>query len=113
LVTLEAFRSVPSAGILPRWYLNSAHVAGDHGAAGEPGGVRILPGLLPGSQSALLDRPGQDHGAGTDPDRTSVHADAGVSDGRHLWGIILPQVASPIAVFVFKQFLDGIPRDLE
>ena len=29
------------------------------------------------------------------------------------WGIILPQVASPIAVFIFKQYFDGIPRELE
>jgi multiple sugar transport system permease protein len=29
------------------------------------------------------------------------------------WGIILPQIASPIAVFIFKQFFDGIPHELE
>lgn len=29
------------------------------------------------------------------------------------WGIILPQLASPIAVFIFKQFFDGIPYELE
>jgi multiple sugar transport system permease protein len=29
------------------------------------------------------------------------------------WGIILPQVASPIAVFIFKQYFDGIPHELE
>lgn len=29
------------------------------------------------------------------------------------WGIILPQIASPIAVFIFKQYFDGIPRELE
>jgi multiple sugar transport system permease protein len=28
-------------------------------------------------------------------------------------GIILPQIASPIAVFIFKQFFDGLPRELE
>lgn len=28
-------------------------------------------------------------------------------------GIILPQLASPIAVFIFKQYFDGIPRDYE
>jgi multiple sugar transport system permease protein len=27
------------------------------------------------------------------------------------WGVILPQLASPIAVFVFKQFFDGIPHE--
>lgn len=29
------------------------------------------------------------------------------------WGIILPQIASPLAVFIFKQFFDGIPHELE
>ena len=28
-------------------------------------------------------------------------------------GIILPQIASPIAVFIFKQFFDGLPGELE
>ena len=28
-------------------------------------------------------------------------------------GIILPHIASPFAVFIFKQFFDGIPRDYE
>ena len=29
------------------------------------------------------------------------------------WGVILPQLASPIGVFVFKQFFDGIPHELD
>ncbi len=29
------------------------------------------------------------------------------------WGIILPQIASPIAVFIFKQFFDALPAELE
>jgi multiple sugar transport system permease protein len=29
------------------------------------------------------------------------------------WGIILPQLASPISVFIFKQYFDGIPVELE
>jgi multiple sugar transport system permease protein len=29
------------------------------------------------------------------------------------WGIILPQIAAPIAVFIFKQFFDGLPHELE
>ena len=28
------------------------------------------------------------------------------------WGVILPQIAAPIAVLVFKRFFDGIPGDL-
>jgi multiple sugar transport system permease protein len=29
------------------------------------------------------------------------------------WSIILPQLASPLAVFIFKQYFDGIPFELE
>ena len=29
------------------------------------------------------------------------------------WAVILPQVPTAIAVFVFKQFFDGLPRDLD
>jgi multiple sugar transport system permease protein len=29
------------------------------------------------------------------------------------WGVALPQVALPIALFVLKQFFDGIPKELE
>jgi multiple sugar transport system permease protein len=29
------------------------------------------------------------------------------------WGIILPQIAAPIAVLVFKRFFDGIPKELD
>jgi multiple sugar transport system permease protein len=28
------------------------------------------------------------------------------------WGVVLPQVPNVVAVFVFKQFFDGIPREL-
>ena len=29
------------------------------------------------------------------------------------WAVIFPQVSSVIALFVFKQFFDGLPRELE
>src|SRR5699024_2988554 len=29
------------------------------------------------------------------------------------WAVILPQIPSVIAVFIFKQFFDGIPKELE
>lgn len=29
------------------------------------------------------------------------------------WAVILPQVPTAIAVFIFKQFFDGLPKDLE
>src|SRR5918911_3017558 len=37
--------------------------------------------------------------------------------GMHLlntyWAVILPQIPTAIAVFIFKQFFDGVPRDLD
>jgi multiple sugar transport system permease protein len=37
--------------------------------------------------------------------------------GLHLlntyWAVVLPQVPTAIAVFIFKQFFDGLPRDLD
>lgn len=29
------------------------------------------------------------------------------------WSVILPQIAAPIAVFIFKRFFDGLPKELE
>ena len=29
------------------------------------------------------------------------------------WAVLLPQIPAAIAVFIFKQFFDGLPRDLE
>jgi multiple sugar transport system permease protein len=29
------------------------------------------------------------------------------------WAVILPQIPTAIAVFIFKQFFDGLPRELE
>lgn len=29
------------------------------------------------------------------------------------WAVILPQIPAPVAVFVFKQFFDGVPHELE
>ena len=38
-------------------------------------------------------------------------------DAMHLlntyWAVILPQIPTAIAVFIFKQFFDGLPRELE
>jgi multiple sugar transport system permease protein len=37
--------------------------------------------------------------------------------GLHLlntyWAVVLPQIPAAIAVFIFKQFFDGLPRDLD
>ncbi|HZC26571.1 MAG TPA: carbohydrate ABC transporter permease, partial [Actinopolymorphaceae bacterium] len=38
---------------------------------------------------------------------------AAVSAIDTYWAVILPQIPAPVAVFVFKPFFDGIPRELE
>ncbi len=116
-VTLEAFRSVLSAGNLPRWYFNSALTSlaitaitvllaslaafGFSRARFRGRNVLfwiVLAGIMVPGQILIV------------PLFTEMQALRMVDT---YWGIILPQVASPIAVFIFKQFFDGIPRDLE
>ncbi len=116
-VTLEAFQSVLNAGNLPRWYFNSALTSlaitvitvllGSLAAFGfSRARFRgrnvlfwfVLAGIMVPGQILIV------------PLFTQMQAFRMVDT---YWGIILPQVASPIAVFIFKQFFDGIPRDLE
>jgi len=116
-VTLEAFRSVLSAGNLPRWYFNSALTSlaitvitvllaslaafGFSRARFRGRNLLfwiVLAGIMVPGQILIV------------PLFTQMQAFRMVDT---YWGIILPQVASPIAVFIFKQFFDGIPRDLE
>lgn len=116
-VTLEAFRSVLSAGNLPRWYINSALTSlaitvitvllaslaafGFSRARFRGRNLLfwiVLAGIMVPGQILIV------------PLFTQMQAFRMVDT---YWGIILPQVASPIAVFIFKQFFDGIPRDLE
>ncbi len=116
-VTLDSFQSVLSAGNLPRWYFNSAFtslaitvitVLLSSLAAFGFSRTRfrgknvifwiILAGIMVPGQILIV------------PLFTEMQAFRMVDT---YWGIILPQVASPVAVFIFKQFFDGIPRDLE
>lgn len=116
-VTFEAFQSVLSAGNLPRWYWNSAITSlaitaitvllGSLAAFGfSRARFRgrnllfwfVLAGIMVPGQILIV------------PLFTQMQAFRMVDT---YWGIILPQVASPVAVFIFKQFFDGIPRDLE
>ncbi|MDP9358884.1 MAG: carbohydrate ABC transporter permease [Chloroflexota bacterium] len=116
-VTLDAFRSVLSAGNLPRWYFNSALTSlaitamtvllaslaafGFSRARFRGRNLLfwiILAGIMVPSQILIV------------PLFAEMQAFRLVDT---YWGIILPQVASPVAVFIFKQFFDGIPRELE
>jgi multiple sugar transport system permease protein len=117
VVTIDAFRSVLSAGNLPRWYFNSAltslaitaitvllaSLAAFGFSRTRFRGRNLIFGLI----LAGIMVPGQ---ILIVPLFTEMQAFRMVDT---YWGIILPQVASPVAVFIFKQFFDGIPRDLE
>lgn len=114
--TLSAFAEVLSAGGLLRWYLNSAITAiaitvvtvvlASMAAYGFSR-IRfpakgflfwlILAGIMVPPQILIV------------PLFTEINAFRMVDT---YWGIILPQIAAPFAVFILKQFFDGIPHEL-
>jgi len=113
---LDAFGKVLSAGTLPRWYLNSLINSGVITIA-----TVVLASLIAFAFSQIRFRgrwflfwlvmagimvPGQ---ILIVPLFTMMN-DLNFVDTY--WGVILPQLASPIGVFVFKQFFDGIPHEL-
>jgi multiple sugar transport system permease protein len=113
---LDSYGQVLADGNIPRWYLNSMIVSC----------VVTLSTVVLGSLAAFAFSQVRFHG------RTIVFwvIMAGIMvPGQMLivplytmmndwnfvdsyWGVILPQIANPIAVFVFKQFFDGIPHEL-
>jgi multiple sugar transport system permease protein len=115
--TLESFWQVLTAGGLLRWYLNSALTSSIITAA-----VLLLTSLAAFGLSRVPFR-GRTvvfwviiAGLMVPPQILIVplfmEMDAlGFVDTYQ--GIILPQIASPLGVFIFKQFFDGIPADLE
>ncbi len=116
-VTLDAFESVLSSGDIWRWYFNSALVST----------VVTLLTVVLGSMAAFAFSRVRFRGhellyflvaAGLIVPFQALIVPLfeelqtfGMVDTY--WGIILPQIAAPIAVLVFKRFFDGIPRDLE
>jgi multiple sugar transport system permease protein len=115
--TLESFWQILSAGNMLRWYFNSfltssiitvaVVILGSLAAFGFSRiafrGRRflfliIIAGLIIPPQILIV------------PLFTEMDA-LGLVDTY--WGIILPQIAAPISVFIFKQFFDGIPHELE
>ena len=114
--TFDAFAQVLSAGGLVRWYLNSAitsititvvTVVLASMAAYAFSRVRfpargfvfwlIMAGIMVPPQILIV------------PLFTEINAFRMVDT---YWGIILPQIAAPFAVFILKQFFDGIPHEL-
>src|SRR5918997_6576028 len=115
--TLESFWQILSAGNMLRWYFNSfltssiitvaVVILGSLAAFGFSRiafrGRRVLflliiAGVIIPPQILIV------------PLFTEMDA-LGLVDTY--WGIILPQIAAPIAVFIFKQFFDGLPHELE
>ncbi len=114
--TLDAFVKVLSAGGLLRWYLNSAFtsiiitvvtvILASLAAYGFSR-VRfpakgflfwlIMAGIMVPPQILIV------------PLFTEINAFRMVDT---YWGIILPQIAAPFAIFILKQFFDGIPHEL-
>jgi len=115
--TLAAFQTTVATSGLPRWYLNSiltsvvisavtvvlASLAAFALSRVPFRGSKILfwvilAGIMVPSQILIV------------PLFTEMQA-LGMVDTY--WGLILPQIASPLAVFIFKQYFDGIPHELE
>lgn len=115
--TLDAFRQVIDAGNILQWYANSGVVsivvatfsvivASMAGFALSQIRFRgrqavfwfILAGIMVPSQALIV---------------PLFREFAGVGLVDTYWAVILPQIPTPVAVFVFKQFFDGIPRELE
>ena len=115
--TLESFTQVLTAGGLLRWFFNSALTSAlitlgvvllaslaAYGFSRVPFRGRslvfvlILAGIIVPGEMLIL------------PLFTEMQA-FGLIDSYP--GVILPQLAFPVAVFIFKQFFDGIPAELE
>ena len=115
--TLESFTQVLTAGGLLRWFFNSALTSAlitagvvmlaslaAYGFSRVPFRGRglvfvlVLAGIIVPGEMLIL------------PLFTEMQA-FGLIDTYP--GVILPQLAFPVAVFIFKQFFDGIPPELE
>jgi multiple sugar transport system permease protein len=115
--TLDAFRQVLDAGNILKWYFNSALTSviitvvvvllaslAAYAFSRVPFRGRgvlfwvVLAGIMIPPQILIV------------PLFTEMNTFGFINTYQ---GIILPQIASPIAVFIFKQFFDGLPHELE
>ena len=115
--TLQSFIEVLQAGDLPRWYLNSILTSVV---------ITVLTVFLSSMAAFAFSRiPFRGRNATfwlviagimvpapilIIPLFTVIQAFGMVNS---YWGIILPQIAVSVAVFIFKQFFDGLPRELD
>ena len=115
--TLQAFIEVFQAGDLPRWYLNSILTSVV---------ITVLTVLLSSMAAFAFSRiPFRGSKAAFWLILAGIMVPAPIliiplftviqSFGmvNSYWGIILPQIAVTIGVFIFKQFFDGLPKELE
>jgi multiple sugar transport system permease protein len=116
-VTLDAYNKILDRGDILRWYFNSALVST----------VVTALTILLGSMAAFAFSRVRFRGRGAMfaliaaglivPFQALIVPLFEEMDAFHLvdtyWAIILPQIASPIAVLVYKRFFDGIPDELE
>jgi multiple sugar transport system permease protein len=114
--TLDAYRAVWNAGDMPKWYVNSAITAAVSSAA------TVLVASMAGFALSKVRFTGRRWMfllvlAGIMiPPQVLIVPMFREFGGLHLlntyWSIILPAIPTPLAVFVFKQFFDGLPDDL-
>lgn len=114
--TLDAFVKVLSAGGIVRWYVNSAITSIIITVA-----TLILASLAAYGFSRVR-FPGRGFlfwlimaGIMVPPQILIVPLFTEINAFRMVdtyWGIILPQIAAPFAIFILKQFFDGIPHEL-
>lgn len=115
--TAEAYVKVFQAGDLPRWYFNSIFTSVVISAAS----------VLLASMAAFAFSRIQFRGRGIlfwvilaglmVPGQVLIVPLFSIMQAFKMvdtyWGIILPQIASPFAMFIFKQYFDGIPFEYD
>jgi multiple sugar transport system permease protein len=115
--TLESFRTVLSQGDIWKWYLSSFITS-----AAVAAGTVLTASMAAYALSRLRFRGRQWWFlfvlAGIMiPGQVLIVPLFREFDTLHLlntyWAVILPQIPTAIAVFIFKQFFDGIPKELE
>jgi multiple sugar transport system permease protein len=115
--TLESFRTTLAAGNIWKWYLSSFITS-----AAVAAGTVLFASMAAYALSRLRFR-----GKGwvfafvlagiMIPGQVLIVPQFREFDFLHLlntyWAVILPQIPTAIAVFIFKQFFDGLPKELE
>jgi multiple sugar transport system permease protein len=115
--TADAYRQIFQSGAVPVWMVNSAIVSIAVTA------ITLIISTLAAYAFSRLHFPGRKIlfavtiGSIMVPTQIFVVPLFDEMRGLHLvdtyWGIILPQVISPVMIFVLKRFFDDVPKELE